>query len=219
MSMETREMLWQVFQGNSAERQQARQALTDNAARNIHYANLLKILAGPDEDRVTFWVLDVLIKHFADQLRRDADHVVPLLLGKLQSGSVIPDRAALALKCVGEPAVAALLAAIAAAPDTAEAARYTGALRHNPEVHLHALQVISLLAGQLNSPNEEVSYCSLMVLMDIGPLRPWFDERMVKADFEAVYPQLLATAKRFAASRYGEFVGRYVQLLNGQLNG
>lgn len=194
-------------------------AFAELSADDSHYSALLQSLTEAEDTSRTFWTLELLVKHFPLLLQHDADQAVPLLIACLmRDDGPVRDRAAWALSIIGKPAVEALLAAIKAAPDTSAAANYMGAIRRNTSVYLLAEQVITLLGKQLDSPNEHVRYWALIVLMDIGPLRPWFDERMHKSDFEFLYGQLLVVAYRLAPHKQYEFAARYIELLEKQFN-
>lgn len=194
-------------------------AFAELSANDSHYPALLQSLTKVEDASMTFWALELLIKHFPFLLQRDARQAIPLLLAcLLQGDGPVCDRAAWALSIIGKPAVEALLVAIEVASDTLAAANYIGAIRGNASVYLLAKQVIDLLANQLSSPSEHIRFWALTVLMDIGPLRPFFDERMHKTDFEPLYGQLLAVAYDLAPHKQYEFAARYIELLEKQLN-
>ncbi|RZK22569.1 MAG: hypothetical protein EOO63_18220 [Hymenobacter sp.] len=194
-------------------------AFAELSADDSHYPALLQSLIQAEDASMTFWALELLVKHFPLLLQRDAKLAIPLLLPCLLRGNgLVCDRAAWALSIIGKPAVEALLAAIAAAPDASAAANYIGAIRGNYSTYTLAKQVVNSLANQLDSPNADVRYWALVVLMDIGPLRPRFDERMDKSDFEPLYGQLLTVAYDLAPHQQYEFALRYIELLEKQLD-
>lgn len=214
--MDTRGLLRLVVSGNLDEHNQAQEELT---AGNNRYSELLEILAEPNDNRIIFWCLELLVKRYASHLQNDVSNAIPLLLAclTLNDGPVV-DRASQALSLLGKAAIEALLTSIAIAPNTAAAVMYSGALRRNNNVFLAAEQVLDLLNKQLDSPNEEVRYWSMIVLMDISPLRSWFDSRIQVALFEPLYSRLLTVAQAFRGSRYDEWAARYEELLSQHLS-
>lgn len=210
--MDTRGLLWLVVNGSQDERHQAFEKLDDGDNR---YSELLEIIAESSDNRIVFWCLEILIKRYAIQLQNDADVVIPLLLTclTLDDGPVV-DRAGRALNLLGKPGIEALLSAISASPDTAAAVNYSGSMRRNSNVFLVAKQVLDLLGKQLDSPNEKVRYWAMIVLMDISPLRSWFDSRIQASLFEPLYGKLLIVAHAFRGTHdYDEWAALYEDLL------
>lgn len=111
--------------------------------------------------------------YFPALLQRDASQAIPLVMACLVRGDgPACDRAAWALNVIGKPALGALLLHLQATPDTAATARYIGALRRNTSLYAAAGKAIALLTAKLDSPDEEVEYWALIVLMDTSLLRP-----------------------------------------------
>jgi len=183
-----------------------------------HYPALLRSLEIAGDMRLTFWALLLLVKYFPALLQRDASQTIPLVMACLVRGDgPVCDRAAWALNIMGEPALEALLLSIQTTPDTADTVRYIGALRRNSNLYAVAEQVIALLMAKLDSPNEEVQYWALIVLVDISPLRPWFDKRLKESDFEQIYDRLLIVANRLAPQKQFDFALTYIELLEKHL--
>ncbi|OGX82722.1 hypothetical protein [Hymenobacter coccineus] len=215
--MDTRGLLWLVGNGSQDEFHQALEQLDDG---NNRYSELLEIIAESSNNRILFCCLEILIKRYAVQLQNDADVVIPLLLTclMLDDGPVV-DRAGRALNLLDKPGIEALLSAISASPDTAAAANYSGSLRSNSNVFLAAKQVLDLLGKQLDSPNEKVRYWAMIVLMDISPLRSWFDSRIQASLFEPLCDKLMIVAHAFRGIRdYDEWAAQYEDLLTQHLS-
>lgn len=213
--MDTATLLRWVATHEPGKKEEAFASLTTG---DSHYPALLRSLGIVGEMPLTFWALSLLVQYFPALLQRDANQAIPLVMACLVRGDgPVCDRAAWALSIMGEPALDALVLNIQTTPDTADTVRYIGALRSNSSLYAAAGQVMALLAAKLDSPCEEVQFWALVVLMDIGPLRPWFDKRLKESDFEQIYDRLLTVAKRLAPQKQFDFALTYIELLEKRL--
>jgi len=194
------------------------EAFASLTSSDIHYPALLRSLKIAEKMPLTFWALRILVQNFPTLLQRDASQAIPLVMNCLVRGDgPVCDSAAWALNIIGKPALEALLLNIRTTPDTAATVRYIGALRSNSSLYASAKEVIALLLSKLDSPDEEVQYWALIVLMDSSPLRPWFDNHLKKRDFEQIYGRLLTAANRLVTQKQFNFALMYIELLEKHL--
>ena len=147
-------------------------------------------------------------------LPADAPRLVPLLLRQLVGhGHPVADRAIWALSVTGPATVPALRQAIEQAPNTAHRVAYVAALGKNTNVHTQAAPVLSLLAHLLEYAEVQVRYWAMVALMDMSPLRPWFDNRLNAQDFAPLYPGIMRVAEEFVRNDQDDFAGRYRDLI------
>lgn len=212
--MITYEVLERVAHANGDERTQAFTELAAAAGNPIAYQLVVDTLASTSDDQITFWCLDALIKQFHSLLPADAPRLIPLLLSKLTNQShPISDRAIWALSVTGPATVPALREAIEQAPSPDHRRAYLFALGKNTHVHTQAALVLSLFAHSLEDTEASVRYWAMVALMDMSPLRPWFDARLNAHDFEPLYPGILRVAEEFIRNDQDDFAGRYHDLI------
>ena len=213
--METRELVWHLMQCNLAEYAQALQVLTAEETKPKYYLGLLAVVADTEDSRLAFWCLDLLWKHFEPQLQQNASEVIPQLLTVLTDDKLqVLDRAVLVLAATGPASVEALVQAAYTSGNASHVATYLAAIRGGRQnLYPQAKAVLALLTAKLSDPVQEIRWTALCVLMDISPLRPWFDERMDKNDFELLYGQLLTVAQELATYKQYAFAAYYAELL------
>ncbi|HEX8429360.1 hypothetical protein [Hymenobacter sp.] len=212
--MITYEVLERVAHANGDERTQAFAELAAVAGNPIAYQLVVDTLASTSDDQITFWCLDALIKQFHSLLPADAPRLFPLLLSKLLNQSPpISDRATWALSVTGPATVPALREAIEQAPSSDHRTAYMFALGKNKHVHTQATLVLSLFTYLLEDTEASVRYWAMVALMDMSPLRPWFDTRLDAHDFEPLYPSVLRVAEEFMHNGQDDFAGRYHDLI------
>ncbi|WP_165768423.1 HEAT repeat domain-containing protein [Hymenobacter amundsenii] len=212
--MITPDLLFQIAHANGEERAHALAALQAEAGNPAAYAVVMETLARTTDDRVAFFCLDALIKQFPALLPADAPRLVPVLLGQLVGHDhPVTDRAIWALSVTGPATVPALRTAIEQAPGTDHRVAYLFALGKNKHVHAQAAVVLSLFAGLLADAQAPVRYWAMVALMDMSPLRPWFDARLNAQDFEPLYPRIMRVAEEFIQNGQDDFAGRYHELI------
>jgi len=215
--MITADLLDQVAHAEGAARTQAFAVLAAAAEDPAAFAVVADTLAGTTDDTVAFFCLDALIKHFPGLLPAAAPRLVPVVLQRAASSNgPVADRARWALSVIGPVTIPALCAAVAQAPTPEDRAAYVLALRKNTHVPAQAAPVLALLRRCLAAPDALVRWSALAALMDMGPLRPWFDARLNARDFEPLYPELLRAAEEFmrhGPDDWADFAGRYHDLI------
>ena len=196
------------------------QLLTDESNRATHYAGLLAGVGVVADSQVDFWCLDLLWRYFKVELLHHANQAIPRLLAVLVNEKLrVLDRAVLALIATGPLSIEALLQVIGATTTASHTVSFLFALREGHQyLHLYAKSVLFLLSTKLADPDEQVRWTAMCVLMDISPLRPWFNKQMQPSDFEPLYGPLLTVAQDFVKYKQDDFSARYVDLLRQHLS-
>jgi len=213
--MVTAALLHRLAYADGPVRAQAFADLAAAAGDPAAYQVVVQTLATTPDDRVAFWCLDALVKHFGPLLAADAPRVIPLLLHQLvQPQAPVADRAAWALSTAGPASVPALLAAVHRAQDPAHRVAYLAALRQSYHLPDHAPAVLACLAEQLQDPFDDVRYWAMVVSMDVSPLRPAIHRpALPAAAFEPLFRAVLPVAEEFITRRQDEFASRYRDLI------
>ncbi|WBA43313.1 HEAT repeat domain-containing protein [Hymenobacter canadensis] len=182
------------------------------------YDTTVENLRSP-EPGVVFFSLDMLIKKYAAQTRRDAELLTPQLIQLLSTGyGPVVDRAIWALSVTGENSINELIRCIISSTDERSREAYTWALSRNAHIRQYPMLVVTTLRGLLQDKNPHIQYAALNALMDMSPLRPF--ERLASDayDFEPVYTELEVTAQALLKAHIfdTEWIDRYLELLHNR---
>jgi hypothetical protein len=212
--MVTSELLYQVAHADGEARSQAFATLAQATGNPAAYAVVVATLVGTTDNTIAFFCLDALIKQFPALLPAEAPRLVPVLLSRLIGPDhPVTDRAIWALSVTGPATVPALCQAIEQAPSTAHRVAYAVALGKNTHVHTQAAPVLSLFARLFKDAEAPVRYWAMVALMDMSPLRMWFDARLNAQDFDLLYPGIMRVAEEFVQNDQDDFAGRYRDLI------
>ena len=212
--MLTPQLLHLIAHANGEERAQAFSHLAAAAGEPTAYHVVVATLTGTQDEQVTFWCLDALIRQFGALLPADATRLVPLLLARLVGQNYsVTDRAIWALNVVGPVSVSALLDAIHHAPSLSQRVAYVFALGRSRHVHTQISPVVSVLAQLLQDADATVRYWAMVAVMDLSPLRPFYTPPMPTQYFEPLYPLVIPVAEEFIALDQNDFAGRYHELI------
>jgi hypothetical protein len=212
--MVTPQLLHLIAHANGEERAQAVSQLAAAAGEPAAYQVVVATLTSTQDEQVTFWCLDALIKQFGALLPADATRLFPLLLARMVGQNPpVTDRAIWALNVVGPASVSALLDAIQRAPSLPQRLAYVFALGRNTHVHTQINVVVSVLAQLLQDPEATVRYWAVVAAMDLSPLRPCYTPAMPTHYFEPLYPLIIPVAEEFRAPDQDGFAERYHELI------
>jgi hypothetical protein len=212
--MITSELLYQIAHANGEVRAQAFATLAEAAGNPAAYAVVVETLAGTTDHSIAFFCLDTLVKQFSALLPADATRLAPVLLRQLVGHDpAVTDRAIWALSVTGPASVPVLCQAVEQAPSADHRVAYVVALGRNTHVHTQAAPVLCLLADLLEDAEAPVRYWAMVALMDMSPLRPWFDIRLNAQDFDPLYPGIMRVAEEFMRNDQDDFAGRYHDLI------
>jgi hypothetical protein len=212
--MITPQLLHLIAHTNGEERAQAVSQLAAAAGEPTAYQVVVATLTSTQDEQVTFWCLDALIKQFGALLPADATRLFPLLLARMVGQNPpVTDRAIWALNVVGPASVSALLDAIQRAPSLPQRLAYVFALGRNTHVHTQINVVVSVLAQLLQDPEATVRYWAVVAAMDLSPLRPCYTPAMPTHYFEPLYPLIIPVAEEFRAPDQDGFAERYHELI------
>jgi hypothetical protein len=210
----TPQLLHLIAHADGEERAQAFSQLAAAAGEPAAYQVVVATLTSTQDEQVTFWCLDALIKQFGALLPADATQLIPLLLTRMVGQNPpVTDRAIWALNVVGPASVSALLDAIQHAPSLPQRVAYVFALARNKHVHTHIGPVVSLLAQLLQDAEATVRYWAMVAVMDLSPLRPFYKPPMPTHYFEPLYPLVTPVAEEFMAPNQDDFTERYHELI------
>lgn len=208
--MITYELLERVAHGNGDERKQALAELAAAAGSPVAYQVVVDTLASTNDDKITFWCLDALIKQFHELLSADGPRLLPLLLSKLLNQHIpTSDRVIWALSIIGPVTVPALLDAIEQAPSTEHRVAYLLALGRNIYARKQAEHVLPLLARLLEDAEESVRFWAMVALVDIGPIQSWLDARLDAYNFETLSAGVLRVAEEFRSNNQNDSARHY----------
>lgn len=179
------------------------------------YDTTVENLRSP-EPGVVFFSLDMLIKKYAAQTRRDAELLTPQLIQLLSTGhGPVVDRAIWALSVTGENSINELIRCIISSTDERSREACTWALGRNAHIRQYPILVVTTLRGLLQDKNPHIQYAALM---DMSPLRPFKRLTDDAYDFEPVYTELEVTAQLLLKAHIfdTEWLDRYLELLHNR---
>lgn len=218
-------LLNQLAKGEADEKTEASKELDKFVNLDSFYPTLVSELRNPDS-RVRFWCLDLLIKKAGRHLFTNSGNVIPILIKKLtDEDHPVVDRAIWALSITGPDSINFLINAIDTAITTKAKSIYIHALGKNTNVYLQAERVITLFSHLLSEHDAEIRFSAMIAVMDLSPLRPWFNKEITGIDFESVYSQVSKVANDFKSGLndypefYVEWATRYLALINNRVSG